>query len=40
MFRISTGKLFHDLGAAAVNNLPPNVAKIYPWIVQVHFYGW
>ena len=30
MFRISTGKLFHNFGAAAVNDLFPNVARSLP----------
>ena len=30
MFRISAGKLFHNLGAAAVNDLSPNVARSLP----------
>ena len=30
MFRISAGKLFHNLGAAAVNNLSPNAARSLP----------
>ena len=30
MFRISAGRLFHNLGAAAVNDLSPNVARNFP----------
>ena len=30
MFRISAGRLFHNLDAAAVNDLSPNVARNFP----------